>query len=282
MPSNPKSSALNIRLITSPIAMPITVPMAISITKNETNSPKEVEGSVNSRISAIVSTTAIGSLLPDSNSSNWAKRFGSLELLDLSTMKIAAASVDDTIAPSKRPSRNENPWTQATNVPTSNAVMSTPIVERDSPFHNIGFTPVHSVSNPPENRIMMSAKIPSDFTRDGSSKYMPPGPSDPANMPMATNKTREGIPNRLESLIVRMLRTTRLEKTMRIHSRDVGIDSVCFEFVGRAQMRSIAQTTKPCPPQYEPQNSHRRQNMSDTGQLSLERGGETSTAQGDR
>jgi hypothetical protein len=65
-------------------------------------------------------------------------------------------------------------------------------------------------------------------------------------MPMATNKTREGMPNRLESLIVRMLRTIRLEKTMRIHSRDVGIDVVCFEFVGREPMRSIAQTTKPC------------------------------------
>src|ERR1044071_2028336 len=243
MPSNPKSSALNILLMISPITMPITIPMAISITKNETSSPKEVDGSVNSRITAIVRTTAIGSLLPDSNSSNWAKRLGSLELLARSTMKMAAASVEDTIAPSKRPSRNENPWTQATNIPTSNAVMSTPIVERDSPFNNIGFTPVHSVSNPPANRIMMSAKIPSDFTRDGSSKYMPPGPSDPANMPMATNKTREGMPNRFESLIVRMLRMIRLEKTMSIHSREVGIVPVFFEYVGYEQLRSITQTS---------------------------------------
>jgi hypothetical protein len=121
--------------------------------------------------------------------------------------------------------------------------MRTPIVERDSPFQRMGFTPAHSVSNPPENRIMMSAMIPSDFTRDGSSKYMPPGPSDPANMPMATNKTRDGIPNRFESLIVRMLRTIRLEKTMRIHSKEVGIVLVIVEFVGREPMRSITQTT---------------------------------------
>src|SRR5262245_24213390 len=228
MPSTRKSRALNAHLMISPIAMPSTVPTTTSTTKNETSSPKEVEGSVNSRISAIVSTTAIGSLLPDSNSSNWAKRLGSLELLARSTMKMAAASVDDTIAPSKRPSRNENPWTQATKAPTNNAVMSTPIVERDNPFHNMGFTPVHSVSNPPENRIMMSAKIPSDFTRDGSSKYIPPGPSDPANMPMATNKTRDGMPNRFESLIVRMLNTIRLENTMRFRSREVGIVPVFF------------------------------------------------------
>ena len=87
----------------SPIAMPSTAPTAICITKYKTSSPKEVEGSVNSRISAIVSTTAIGSLLPDSNSSNWINRRGILAFRARSTMKTAAASVDDTIAPSKSP-----------------------------------------------------------------------------------------------------------------------------------------------------------------------------------
>ena len=154
----------------SPIVMPITVPTAICITKNKTSSPKEVEGSVNSRISAIVNTTAIGSLLPDSNSSNWTNRRGNLAFRARSTMNTAAASVDDTIAPSKRPSRNENPWTQETNTPTSNAVSSTPIVERDRPCHRIGRTSAHSVSNPPANRIKTSAMIPSDCTRDGLSK----------------------------------------------------------------------------------------------------------------
>jgi hypothetical protein len=42
-------------------------------------------------------------------------------------------------------------------------------------------------------------------------------------MPMARNKTSEGIPNRFESLIVKMLRMTRVEKTMKINSMEVGI-----------------------------------------------------------
>ena len=138
-------------------------------------------------------------------------------------MKTAAASVVDTIAPSKRPSRIENPWIQETNTPTSNAVSRTPIVERDSPCQRMGRTSVHSVSNPPEKRIKTSAMIPRDCTIDGLSNVMPPIPSDPANMPMARNKTSEGMPNRFESLIVKMLRMTRMEKTMKINSMEVGI-----------------------------------------------------------
>jgi hypothetical protein len=42
-------------------------------------------------------------------------------------------------------------------------------------------------------------------------------------MPMARNKTSEGMPNRFESLIDRMLRMMRVEKTMKITSMDVGI-----------------------------------------------------------
>jgi hypothetical protein len=42
-------------------------------------------------------------------------------------------------------------------------------------------------------------------------------------MPMARNKTSEGMPNRFESLIVKMLRMTRVEKTMKINSIEVGI-----------------------------------------------------------
>jgi hypothetical protein len=69
---------------------------------------------------------------------------------------------------------------------------------------------------------------------------MPPRPSDPANMPMARNKTSEGIPKRFESLIVKMLRMTRVEKTMKITPMEVGIVLVSFEVVGRDLMRSIA------------------------------------------
>ena len=70
---------------------------------------------------------------------------------------------------------------------------------------------------------------------------MPPGPSDPANIPMAMNKISEGMPNRIENLIVNTLKMTRPEKMMKIHSRDVGIVQLAFEVVQSYSMRSIAQ-----------------------------------------
>jgi hypothetical protein len=63
-------------------------------------------------------------------------------------------------------------------------------------------------------------------------------------MPMARNKTSEGMPNRFESLIVKMLRMTRVEKTMKINSVEVGILLLLFEVVRRDPMRSIAQATE--------------------------------------
>ena len=53
-----------------------------------------------------VENTAIGSLLPDSNSSNGFKLFPKLMLFERKTPKTAAASVDDTIAPSKKHSKS--------------------------------------------------------------------------------------------------------------------------------------------------------------------------------
>ena len=79
----------------------------------------------------------------------------------------------------------------------------------------------------------------------------PPRPSDPANMPMARNKTREGMPNRFESLIVKMLRMMRVEKMMKITSMEAGIVLVSFEVVRRDLMRFIAQTTESRLLQYE-------------------------------
>jgi hypothetical protein len=60
---------------------------------------------------------------------------------------------------------------------------------------------------------------------------MPPRPSDPANMPIARNKTNEGMPNRFESLIVKMLRMMRVEKTMKVTAMEAGIVLLSFEAV---------------------------------------------------
>jgi hypothetical protein len=56
---------------------------------------------------------------------------------------------------------------------------------------------------------------------------------------MARNKTSEGMPNRFESLIVRMLRMMRLENTMKITSMEAGIVPVFCEVARRDLMRSI-------------------------------------------
>ena len=96
------------------------------------------------------------------------------------------------------------------------------------------------MSNPPENRIKTSEVIPSDRTSDGLSNVRPPRPSDPANMPMARNKTSEGMPNRFESLIVNTLRMTSVENTMKITPMEVGIVLLSFEVVRPGLVRSIA------------------------------------------
>jgi hypothetical protein len=70
-------------------------------------------------------------------------------------------------------------------------------------------------------------------------------------MPMARNKTSEGMPKRFESLIVKMLRMMRLEKTMKITSMEAGIVVLSSGVVRRDPMRSIAQTTGSRQPQYK-------------------------------
>src|SRR4029079_16827568 len=205
------------------MATPSTAPTVIWMTKNPSSSPNEVAGLVSNWMMARVNTTPMGSLLPDSSSSRLAKVGGSFAFLARNTMNTAAASVEETIAPSKRPSRNDHPWTTETNQPTKNAVSNTPMVDNDKPFHSTSRTLFHSVSSPPENRIKTSAITPSVCTSCGLSKYRPPGPSEPASIPMTINSTSEGIPKRTDSLMVKILRMISAEKMMNRASIDVGI-----------------------------------------------------------
>ncbi len=110
----------------------------------------------------MVRKTAIGSLLPDSNSKRGLRDPFRLTLLDLKMEKTAAASVEDTIAPSKRPSKMERLRTVAENHPTRQAVPKTPTVDRATPFQTTGLTILQSVSSPPEKRIKAKANTPRD------------------------------------------------------------------------------------------------------------------------
>lgn len=101
----------------------------------------------------------MGSLLPLSSSSSgrtWPLR---PIFLERSMEKTAAASVDETIAPSNNDSRNVKPNRYEEKTPTNIAVTSTPTVESATAFFTIGFTLSHFVSKPPENKSARHVRI---------------------------------------------------------------------------------------------------------------------------
>ncbi len=108
----------------------------------------------------VVRKTAIGSLLPDSNSRN-GRRFPFRRALAIRrTEKTAAASVDETTAPRRKPVSGEKPRTKTANAPRQAAVRRTPTVERAIPCQRIGRISPHFVSKPPAKRMYASAITP--------------------------------------------------------------------------------------------------------------------------
>lgn len=102
----------------------------------------------------------MGSLLPDSNSRSGLMSPFKPTLRARSTANTAAASVDETIAPSSKPSSREKPSTPAPNAPTSAAVTTTPSVESARARPTTGRTLSHAVSSPPAKRMKTSATTP--------------------------------------------------------------------------------------------------------------------------
>ncbi len=104
-------------------------------------------------IKVTVSNTAMGSLLPDSNSSRAPTRpFRPTPRLRR-TAKTAAASVEETMAPRSSPSNSEisrRAWAKS---PTSRAVRATPSVASRAAERTTQRTLRHSVSRPPEKRM---------------------------------------------------------------------------------------------------------------------------------
>lgn len=113
----------------------------------------------------------------------------------------AAASVEETMEPINRDSMKVKSVIQLMKNPKAMAVIKTPRVESKIPLPKIGFTSSHLVSNPPENMIKTSAILPMNCAMVESSKYIPPIPSEPANIPKTRNKINEGIPNLDETLL---------------------------------------------------------------------------------
>ena len=154
-----------------------------------------------------VRKTAIGSLLPDSNSSSERRCGRSRTFRERNTEKTAAASVDETIDPSRRAWASGRSVIHQAKKPVSAAVSATPAVARISPRPRTGRTSSHAVSNPPLKRMKASATTPSAWASGGLSNGMRPGPSEPASMPTSRNKSRAGMPIRVSRLAKTLARS---------------------------------------------------------------------------
>ena len=104
------------------------------------------------------SRTATGSFMPASPSSVRARRRRSVE--SRSTAKIAAPSVEDTIAPIRSPSSALMSNSRLAPKPTMTAVTSVPTVARLKAGTNTGRISCQPEARPPSNRISASAMMP--------------------------------------------------------------------------------------------------------------------------
>ena len=109
--------------------------------------------------------------------------------------------------------------------PKETAVSNTPKVDKATPCHKTGLTLSHFVSRPPENRINVSANTPNDCVRFGSSKWIPPIPSDPASIPTVRKIISAGTPNFPEVLLAKILSSKSIELIKSIFS-DVKV--ICY------------------------------------------------------
>jgi hypothetical protein len=112
----------------------------------------------------------MGSLLPLSISKSGLKFPFKPIFFERKIEKTAAASVDETIAPSNSPSRTEKFVNVVTSSPTVVAVMITPNVDKETPCHKTGLISAHFVPSPPENKIKLKAITPINFAYLGSLK----------------------------------------------------------------------------------------------------------------
>lgn len=106
-----------------------------------------------------VKITAIGSFIPDSASSVAERRRFTLTLP--SVANIAAASVEETIAPNRNPSAQETCKMYLANMPTQMAVISTPNVAREE--NNMNVTRAQQIAQSPDMK---------NVTYNGKSVYI--------------------------------------------------------------------------------------------------------------
>ncbi len=145
----------------------------------------------------ITSSSATGSFIPDSPSSERASRLRRVELR--STAKMAAESVAAIAAPTISPSSSEKPKISFAAKPASSAVASVPTVASDAAVPSTGRISDQPEVIPPSKRINTSAIVPSVRARSAFEKSIPPTPSEPASIPSPRNSSNPGIRTRSAS-----------------------------------------------------------------------------------
>ncbi len=103
-------------------------------------------------------------------------------------------------------------------IPIAPVVSSTPIVDKLTADHITGFTSRYLVSSPPENRMNIKATMPTYCAMYTLSKYILPGPSEPASIPTTKKRISEGSPRFSENLVSVMLISIRTDRTNNMYS----------------------------------------------------------------
>ena len=145
----------------------------------------------------ITSSSATGSFMPDSPSSERARRFSSVERRR--TAKIAAESVAATAAPTSIPSSVLRPKIHFAAMPASAAVTAVPTVASEAAVPSTGRISDQPAVSPPSKRISTSAIVPSVRASSVSLNSIPPIPSEPASIPSPRNSSRPGMRTRSAS-----------------------------------------------------------------------------------
>ena len=109
----------------------------------------------------MTSRIATGSLKPLSPSSVLVRRVRSVE--SRSTAKIAALSVAEMIAPTRKPSSRERSKITTDAAPATSAVASVPTVASETAGKATGLISGQPAASPPSKRISDSAMIPATW-----------------------------------------------------------------------------------------------------------------------
>ena len=142
------------------------------------------------------------SLNPDSASSKPTTRLGNGK--KRSTENTAAASVEETMAPSSSASCQSNPSSRCAPAAVTNVLIATPTVANAPAGASCLRMSVNRVVNPPSTRMTASPTVPR-FRASCASSNSSPSPSSPIATPTARNSNRLGNPMRDVTRVATML-----------------------------------------------------------------------------